>query len=77
MQPKLIWKKEKTIKMNTLVIHPQDQTTDFLSVIYKDTNWNVINNNPSKKYLKEQIKLLYEGNTSVVNFNKNNLFCKL
>ena len=45
--------------MNTLVIHPQDQTTDFLSVIYKDTNWNVINNNPSKKYLKEQIKLLY------------------
>jgi hypothetical protein len=63
--------------MNTLVIHPQDQTTDFLSVIYKDTNWNVINNNSSKKYLKEQIKLLYEGNTSVVNFNKNNLFCKL
>jgi len=43
--------------MNTLVIHPQDQTTDFLSVIYKDTNWNVINTNPSKKYLKEQIKL--------------------
>lgn len=63
--------------MNTLVIHPQDQTTDFLSVIYKDTNWNVINNNPSKKYLKEQIKLLYKGNTLVVNFNKNNLFCKL
>lgn len=39
----------------TLVIHPKDQTTDFLSEIYLDKNWTVINTNTSKKFLKEQI----------------------
>lgn len=42
--------------MKTLVIHPKDSTTDFLSVIYSDKDWTVINKNTSKKILKEQIK---------------------
>ena len=42
--------------MKTLVIHPKDSTTDFLSKIYSDKNWNVININTSNKILKEQIK---------------------
>lgn len=42
--------------MKTLVIHPKDSTTDFLSVIYSDKDWTVINSNTSKKILKEQIK---------------------
>ena len=42
--------------MKTLVIHPKDETTDFLSDIYSDKNWTVINTNVSKKILKEQIK---------------------
>lgn len=42
--------------MKTLVIHPKDSTTDFLSEIYSDKNWTLINTNTSKKYLKEQIK---------------------
>lgn len=42
--------------MKTLVIHPKDPTTDFLSEIYSDKGWTVINSNVSKKILKEQIK---------------------
>lgn len=42
--------------MKTLVIHPKDITTDFLSEIYLDKDWTVINMNVSKKVLKEQIK---------------------
>ena len=42
--------------MKTLVIHPKDSTTDFLTGIYSDKNWTVINTNTSKKILKEQIK---------------------
>ena len=42
--------------MNTLVIHPYDPTTDFLSVIYKDKYWTVIRENVSKKVLIENIK---------------------
>jgi hypothetical protein len=42
--------------MKTLVIHPKDSTTDFLSEIYLDKDWTVININVSKKVLKEQIK---------------------
>jgi hypothetical protein len=44
------------INMKTLVIHPKDSTTNFLSVIYSDKDWTVINTNTSKKILKEQIK---------------------
>jgi len=42
--------------MKTLVIHPKDLTTDFLSEIYSDKDWKVINKNVSTKYLKQQIK---------------------
>ncbi|MFA5586048.1 MAG: hypothetical protein WDA02_05820 [Saccharofermentanales bacterium] len=42
--------------MKTLVIHPKDPTTDFLSDIYSDKKWTVVNTNISKKSLKEQIK---------------------
>ena len=41
--------------MKTLVIHPKDSTTDFLSVIYLGKDWTVINTSISKKVLKEQI----------------------
>ncbi len=43
--------------MKTLVIHPQDTTTDFLKPIYKDRDWKVIDYNPGKRELTEQIKL--------------------
>lgn len=42
--------------MKTLVIHPKDQTTDFLREIYVGKDWTVIDFNPSSKILKEQIK---------------------
>ena len=43
--------------MKTLVIHPFDSTTRFLTEIYKDTDWSVIRNlETSKKTIKEEIK---------------------
>ena len=42
--------------MKTLVIHPQDSTTDMLSVIYDNKDWTVITTNVSKSHLKMQIK---------------------
>ena len=44
--------------MKTLVIHPKDSSTDFLSVIYADKkDWTIINDlDVSSKILKEQIK---------------------
>lgn len=33
--------------MKTLVIHPQDKSTDFLKEIYSDKNWTVLNKNTS------------------------------
>lgn len=42
--------------MKTLVIHPQDNTTKFLSVIYENKDWTVIDYNPSKSSLKKSIK---------------------
>ena len=42
--------------MKTLVIHPKDSTTDFLSDIYIDKEWTLITKNVSKKILKESIK---------------------
>ena len=42
--------------MKTLVIHPKDTTTDFLSEIYSDKDWTVITTNPTKKHLIQQIK---------------------
>ncbi len=42
--------------MKTLVIHPKDNTTDFLSEIYSGNDWDVINANISHKILKQKIK---------------------
>lgn len=39
--------------MKTLVIHPKDETTDFLKHIYKDKDWIVVNDNiPNSKLRK-------------------------
>ena len=42
--------------MKTLVIHPKDETTDFLKSIYEGRGWSVINEICSTKHLKESIK---------------------
>lgn len=43
--------------MKTLVIHPLDPSTDFLSVIYDNkTDWVVVRNNISNSKLKKLIK---------------------
>lgn len=42
--------------MKTLVVHPNDTTTKFLSVVYTDKNFTVINDDISKKQLKSLIK---------------------
>ena len=42
--------------MKTLVIHPDDRTTDFLKVIYSNEPWTIINFNLSKNRLKQEIK---------------------
>jgi len=42
--------------MKTLVIHPQDKTTDFLTYVYAGKGWDAITTNVSKSYLKSQIK---------------------
>lgn len=43
--------------MNTLVIHPQDVTTDCLSVIYENRDWDVVRDFEIKeKDLRELIK---------------------
>lgn len=43
--------------MKTLVIHPQDPSTDFLIPVYKDRDWKVLNSpRISSKILKDSIK---------------------
>lgn len=42
--------------MKTLIIHPKDNTTDFLCDIYKDLHCTIINTQVSKSALKETIK---------------------
>ena len=63
--------------MKTLVIHPKDTTTDFLSLIYEDKDWTVITDNISKSALKRQIKahdrivMLGHGmETGLIGFNR-------
>ena len=41
--------------MKTLVIHPKDPTTDFLSPIYEGKNWNVITHDISDYEMHELI----------------------
>lgn len=44
--------------MKTLVIHPKDPSTDFLSIIYKDKDWNIITDPKiSKRKLRYHIKI--------------------
>lgn len=42
--------------MKTLVIHPKDETTEFLSKIYADKDWKVMNSRLTKSSLTKQIK---------------------
>jgi len=43
--------------MKTLVIHPQDKSTDFLSTIYADTDWTIITSIRTQKgQLRKAIK---------------------
>lgn len=41
--------------MKTLVIHPEDYSTRFLKLIYKDKDWTIITENIGKSKLKKQI----------------------
>lgn len=41
--------------MRTLVIHPKDETTDFLCKIYADKDWKVVNSKLTKTALIKQI----------------------
>lgn len=42
--------------MKTLVIHPKDYSTDFLSVIYAGKGWTVIDYDMSRSSLEKEIK---------------------
>jgi hypothetical protein len=42
--------------MKTLVIHPYDLTTEFLSVIYDCKDWTIISEDKSRRELKNLIK---------------------
>jgi len=42
--------------MKTLVIHPEDISTRFLSVIYEKTGWTIVRNSISKSRIKTLIK---------------------
>ena len=41
--------------MKTLVIHPKDETTDFLCNIYAEKDWKVMNSKLTKAALNKQI----------------------
>lgn len=51
--------------MKTLVIHPKDETTDFLSEIYEGKDWTLINtyigNRLMKKAIKEHDRIIMLG----------------
>ncbi len=42
--------------MKTLVIHPSDRSTDFLSEIYGGTDWTIISEDKSSSQIKKLIK---------------------
>ncbi|MCY7363329.1 MAG: hypothetical protein LH629_14880 [Ignavibacteria bacterium] len=42
--------------MKTLVIHPEDETTDFLEAVYKDTDWSIDRGLYDKKELVQKIE---------------------
>lgn len=41
--------------MTTLVLHPEDKTTDFLKAIYKDTSFTIINDERSEEQINLQL----------------------
>ena len=43
-------------KMKTLIIHPQDSSTDFLKPIYDGKGYTVITKSPGKRLLREAIE---------------------
>ena len=54
--------------MKTLVIHPDDRSTDFLKVIYKDKDWTIlndwvdkINRNEFRKMVKNHDRIIMMG----------------
>lgn len=49
--------------MKTLVIHPSDKTTDFLSTIYADTDWSVIT---SRRIQRGQIRKAIKEHDRIV-----------
>ena len=42
--------------MKTLVIHPEDKSTEFLSTIYEGKDWTVINKHIGNRLMKKAIK---------------------
>jgi hypothetical protein len=42
--------------MKTLVIHPSDPSTDFLSKIYEGKNWTIINSSIGKRLIRKAIE---------------------
>lgn len=43
--------------MKTLVIHPKDESTSFLSKIYEGKSWTLLPDNASKSFIRKQIIL--------------------
>lgn len=48
--------------MNTLIIHPKDESTDFLNVIYKDIDCTLVDTDVSD----EQLRLLIKNHDRIV-----------
>ena len=44
------------LNSKTLVIHPKDVTTDFLSIIYAGQDWTILSANTSKSFLRKEIE---------------------
>jgi hypothetical protein len=42
--------------MKTLVLHPKDESTDFLSHIYKDRDFTIVTENPPNSKLRKLLK---------------------
>lgn len=68
--------------MRTLVIHPKDKTTDFLSFVYKNkrVSWEIVTDQISKSKLKTLIKesdrVVFMGHGTedgLINANRNGL----
>jgi len=52
--------------MNTLVIHPKDKTTDFLSLIYKDKNYDVVTDYETLEDKHRLKELIYEHDKIII-----------